>query len=79
MVFVGLLGNTAMTAGVGLATTFVNITGTSVLAGINLAQETLTSQAFGAGELGRCGILLNRGRMILLVMFIPIAMIIASI
>lgn len=71
--FIGLLNNAAMTAGFGLATMFVNITGNSLLVGCNCAQETLTSQAFGAGELYRCGVLLNRGRMILLTMYVPIS------
>ena len=73
--FIGFLENTLMTAGVGLAMTFVNILGLSVMVGINCAQETLTSQAFGANELVRCGVLLNRGRVILLLVFIPIAFI----
>ena len=38
----------------------------SIMVGINAAQETLTSQAFGAGELRLCGIYLNRGQIILL-------------
>lgn len=73
--FVGLLDNPAMTAGVGLSITFVNVCGTSLMFGTNSAQETLTSQAFGAGELVRCGVLLNRGRVILLTLFIPISII----
>ena len=77
MYFIGRLGNPSMTAGVGLATTFVAIVGVSIMIGANLAQDTLTSQAFGANEPIRCGILLNRGRMILVVIFIPIALVIS--
>ena len=62
-----------MTAGVGLATTFLNILGYYILLGTNCAQETLTSQAFGADELERCGVLLNKGRIILVILFIPMA------
>lgn len=47
--------------------------GLTVLMGTNIAQETLTSHAFGANQLKRCGDLLNRGRMILLAVFVPIA------
>lgn len=72
--FVGLLNNAAMTAGFGLATTFIHVCGMSLMIGTNCTQETLTSQAFGAGELVRCGILLNRGRLILLAMSVPISL-----
>jgi hypothetical protein len=43
LAFIGKLGNPAMTAGVGLATTFMNICGLSLMIGTNCAQETLTS------------------------------------
>ena len=79
MYFIGRFGNPAMTAGVGLATTFVAIVGVSIMQGTNLAQETLTSQAFGADEPIRCGTLLNRGRIIVFVMFVPIALIVGQI
>lgn len=73
--FVGKLNDAAMTAGLGLATFFVQALGYTVLMGTNIAQETLTSQAFGAGELYRCGALHNRGRTILLAVMIPIALV----
>lgn len=73
--FVGLLDNAAMTAAFGLAQTFITVTGLSLMLGSNSAQETLTSQAFGAGELRRCGVLLNRGRAFLTVLFVPVAII----
>jgi MATE family multidrug resistance protein len=73
--FVRLMDNAAMTAGYGLSTTMCHLLGLSLFIGANSAQETLTSQAFGAGELFRCGTLLNRGRMILVVLFIPITLI----
>ena len=62
-----------MTAGFGLAITSVAILGLSLMIGTNCALETLASHAFGAGELQRCGILLNRGRLILTTLFIPIS------
>ncbi len=73
--FCGLLENAAITAGFGLATTFIHVFGMSLMIGTNITQETLTSQAFGAGELVRCGILLNRGRLIILAMSVPISII----
>lgn len=48
----------------------------SVMIGLNAAQETLTSQAFGAGNLQLCGLYLNRGRFILTAFFIPLATIV---
>jgi multidrug resistance protein, MATE family len=76
--FVGLLNNAAMTAGFGLAAAYVVIIGTSVLTGMNSAQETLTSQASGAQELRRCGHLHNRGRVILLLLCVPMIVLLAS-
>ena len=43
------------------------------LIGLNAAQETLTSQAFGANNLQLTGIYLNRGRVILSVFYILLA------
>ena len=73
--FIGKLDNAAMTAGFGLAILLVGVLGLSFLIGTNCAQETLASQAYGAGELRLCGILLNRGRLILVALFVPIAFI----
>ena len=47
----------------------------SFLIGMNMAQDMLTSQAFGAGNLRLCGLYLNRGILILLAVFIPLALI----
>jgi MATE family multidrug resistance protein len=66
-----------MTAGLGLGVTFTAFFGLTILIGTNCAQETLTSHAFGAKELRRCGVLLNRGRVILTAVYIPIALVFA--
>ena len=42
--------------------------------GLNAAQETLTSQAFGAGNMRLVGVYLNRGRFILVASFIVLAL-----
>jgi len=73
--FIGHLGNTSMTAGFGLAVSCTGILGWSILAAVNCAQETLTSQAFGAGQLRLCGVYLNRGRIVLIAVTIPLAII----
>ena len=73
--FAGLLGKASIIGGVGLAITLMHCLGFWVMVGMNCAQETLTSQAFGAGELVRCGQLLNRGRAILLSLLLPISLV----
>lgn len=50
----------------------------SILTGLNSAQETLTSQAFGSGNLKLCGVYLNRGRLILTAFFLPLALLPAA-
>ena len=44
-----------------------------MMRGLNAAQETLTSQAYGSGNLRLCGLYLNRGRFILTTFFIIFA------
>lgn len=70
--FVGHLGDSAKLAGVGLGTLYVNIFCQSIILGLNGAIATLVAHAHGAGNLRKCGVYLNRGRVIALVAFIPI-------
>ena len=72
-IFAGTLEDPINLAVVGLAGTCVSIMVQSVMIGLNSAQETLTSQAFGAGNLQLCGIYLNRGHFIITAFFIPLA------
>ena len=58
---------------VGLAGGICAIMVLSLLIGLNAAQETLTSQAYGAKNLYLCGVYLNRGFFIATAFFIPIA------
>ena len=55
---------------IGLTNTITNVMCQSLLIGLNAAQETLTSQAFGAGNLKLTGYYLNRGRVILTVFYV---------
>ena len=48
-----------------------------VLAGVNCAQETLVSTAFGQGQLKLCGVYLNRGRVIMSVVYLPLALLLS--
>ena len=48
-----------------------------VLAGVNCAQETLVSQAYGSGQLKLCGTYLNRGRVIMTVVYLPLVVLLS--
>ena len=49
-----------------------NMTGLSLIVGMNSALETLVAQARGDKNYELCGVYLNRGRLITTVMFIPV-------
>ena len=72
-IYAGHMNDPVKLAAVGLANVSCNIMIDSIMVGLNSAQETLTSQAFGAGNLRLCGVYLNRGHFILLAFFIPLA------
>ena len=68
----GRMNDPTKLAAVGLANVCFGIMMLSVMSGLNSAQETLTSQAYGFGDLKLCGIYLNRGRAVLMVFFVPL-------
>ena len=74
-VIAGHMSDPSNQAAVGLCGVCCNVMVLSVMIGLNGAQETLASQAFGAENYHLCGIYLNRGRLILTTFFIPIALI----
>ena len=74
-VIAGRMNDPSKLAAVGLANVCHAVMVLSLMIGLNCAQETLTSQAFGAGNIRLCGIYLNRGRFILIAFFIPLALI----
>ena len=47
----------------------------TLMIGLNSAQETLTSQAYGSRNYILCGAYLNRGTFILLAFYVPFALI----
>ena len=67
----GHLGDATVLAAIGLGNVYTMATVFACATGINVAQITLTSQAFGAGELKRCGMLLNRGTLVLAAFYVP--------
>lgn len=73
--FAGTLKDPTNLAAVGLASTFCAIMILSLIIGLNSAQETLTSQAFGAGNLRLCGLYLNRGHLVIIVFFVPVSIV----
>ena len=71
--FIGHLGDPAAMAGVGMATMYVNIFCNSLMVGLNSTLNTLISQAVGLGDYRMCGIYFNRSRIVLTLIFIPLA------
>ena len=58
--FVGRLGNTAQLSAIGLAASFANVAGMSLMWGLSTGAETLGSQAWGAGNKRRLGLICQR-------------------
>mmetsp|Transcript_17372 Transcript_17372/g.20590 ORF Transcript_17372/g.20590 Transcript_17372/m.20590 type:complete len:128 (-) Transcript_17372:1175-1558(-) len=75
VVFAGRMDDPINVAVVGLCGTCCAVMAKSLMIGLNCAQEMLTSQAFGAGNTRLCGTYLNRGMVVLLAFFVPIAFI----
>ena len=71
---IGRVGDTVALAAVSLGNIIIIMFVMSVMQGMNTALETLVSQAYGAGEMRLCGEHLNRMRLILLIMFIPVCL-----
>ena len=71
LVFAGHLGDPVFVAAAGLGNMYANITCLLVIYGLNSAIATLCSQAYGSGNMRKCGIYLNKGRVSILIFFIP--------
>ena len=65
--------STAKLIGFGLGTMMLNMICRFVLTGINCAQETLVSQAFGQRQLKLSGVYLSRGFFIMTMVYLPTA------
>ena len=70
----GRMDDPAKVAAFGLSYVVSSMMVVSFMYGLNSAQETLSSQAFGFENARLYGIYLNRGRLILTVFFIPFAL-----
>ncbi len=66
-ILVGRIGSPVELAAIGFATVMCNITGHSLVQGMGAALDTLSSQAFGAGQVPKLGVLAQRSFAISLV------------
>ena len=71
-IFAANMNDPVMLAIVGLSNAYLSIMILAPILGLNTAQDTLTSQAFGRGDLHLCGIYLSRGRLILITFFLTL-------
>ena len=72
LVFAGHLGDPVYVAAAGLGNMYANVTCLLIIYGLNSAIATLCSQAYGCGNLHKCGVYLNKGRIAIVLFFIPI-------
>lgn len=70
--FVGNLNDTVALAAVGIGNMTINVIAIATIMGMNTALETRVAQAFGAGNLRKCGVFLNRGRIVIISMLLPL-------
>lgn len=75
--YIGHLDRPEIMAGIGMGNMLINILCFAITQGLNSALETFVSQSFGAANYKYCGILLNRGRLIVSVILIPIIVVFA--
>ena len=64
--------NKAQIAGVGLAFAMMNICSIYFMTGFLVPIDTLSSQAYGAGDMKKCGVLLNRAMLLTHIAMIPV-------
>jgi Na+-driven multidrug efflux pump len=75
--FVGKLNDPGLLAGVGMGNMLINVLAFAVMQGLNGAIETFVSKEYGKGNYTKCGLYLNRGKMVCTVIMIPIIVIFA--
>lgn len=78
LIFIGHLNDPVKLAGIGMGNSIINICGVGPIYGINAALETLVSWANGSGNMALCGVYLQRGRIVLLIAYIPMVFIFIS-
>lgn len=55
-----------------------NLCAMSVMIGCNQALDTFVSQAAGAGNYEKCGLYLNKARLITVCLFIPVSLVLCN-
>lgn len=70
--FIGNLNDTVLLDGVGMGNMLNNMIVFAGTEGLNSTLETLISSAFGARKYEVCGVLLNRGKIVCTMLFVPI-------
>lgn len=78
MVNTALMGHyndPAILSGAGLGSVCMNFMGWAIIVGFNTVIDSLVPQQAARGNLQECGVLLNKSRLIITVMFLPIALI----
>jgi Na+-driven multidrug efflux pump len=75
-IFAGHLGDAKMQAALGIGNSITFIFLLTACYGSNRAIEAQHTKAFAMGDLKQCGTILNRGRLIMTLFFIPLAMLI---
>ena len=71
--FIGQLGDPRLISAIGLATMWVNCSGSAIFYGIAVGLETLASQAFGAKSYELMSLYYQRAMLIIMVIFIPVS------
>lgn len=77
--FIGRKDSAELLASVGLGNIILNMTCTSVFLGMNGALETLISQAIGSGKTHLSLKYLSRGRIIVMLLMIPVSLILLQV
>jgi len=72
LVFAGHLGDPIFVAAAGLGNMYANITCLLIIYGLNSAIATLCAQAYGSNNIHKVGVYLNKGRIAILIFFVPI-------
>jgi MATE family multidrug resistance protein len=70
--FMGHLDDPDLLAGVGLGAMLLNVFCFAVSQGLNGTLETFVSQSYGSGDFRMCGVYLNRARLIVTVVLLPV-------
>ena len=75
LIYVGHIGDVSMVASCGLGNMIIFIFGNAAFIGMNSAMEILVSKAYGADNLVHCGEIYQRGRLAVILYWVPLGLI----